>query len=275
MESAKVKLTALSLVALLAAATPANAQNPNRELDELAEAYFEETLPLSPISATSIGDSRYNHLYVASFAQSTVDRFRALNEKYSARLAAFPREGLDAEHRITYDLLAHSLADAIQSSRFPNHLQPLNQFYNFTASFAQLGAGTGLHPFKTVKDYDDFLSRMRGFEQAVDTAIANMRRGMAQNIVQPRVLMERVLPQLSAHIVANVDSSVFYRPITNMPAGFSAADRARLTTAYTNEIRTRLVPAFTQLRDFVRDEYLPASRTTFGLGALPNGAAWY
>jgi uncharacterized protein (DUF885 family) len=266
---------ALTLLVLLFTATTATAQDPNRQLDELAEAYFEETLPLNPITATSIGDSRYNHLYVASFAQSTVDRFRALNEKYSAQLAAFPRAGLDAEHRITFDLLSHALADAIQSARFPNHLQPLNQFYNFTASFAQLGAGTGLHPFKTVKDYDDFLSRMRGFEQAVDTAIANMRRGMAQGVVQPRVLMERVLPQLSAHIVANVDSSVFYRPVVNMPASFSAADRARLTTAYTNEIRTGLVPAFTKLRDFVRDEYLPASRSTFGYNALPNGREWY
>jgi uncharacterized protein (DUF885 family) len=270
-----MKPIVLSLLVLLTAAATANAQDSNRQLDSLAEAYFEETLPLSPISATSIGDSRYNHLYVASFAQSTADRLRALNEKYSGRLAAFPRAGLDAEHRITYDLLTHSLNDALQSLRFPNHLQPLNQFYNFTASFAQLGAGTGLHPFKTVKDYDDFLSRMRGFEQAVDTAIANMRRGMAAGVVQPRILMERVLPQLSAHIVVNVDSSVFYRPVMNMPATFSAADRARLTTAYANEIRNGLVPAFTRLRDFVRNEYMPAARTTFGLGALPDGHAWY
>jgi uncharacterized protein (DUF885 family) len=270
-----MKPVRLLLLGVLTAANTAYGQDPNRQLDELAEAYFEETLQLNTTTATSIGDDRYNHLYIASFAQSTVDQNRALAEKYSARLAEFPRDGLDAEHRITYDLLAHTYADALQSLRFPNHLQPLNQFYNFTASFAQMGAGTGLHPFKTVKDYDDFLSRMRGFEQAVDTAIANMRRGVAQGIVQPRVLMERVVPQLSAHIVANVDSSIFYRPVVNMPASFAAADRARLTAAYQDAIRTGLVPAITRLRDFVRDEYLPASRTTFGLGALPNGQAWY
>ena len=86
---------ALTLLVLLFTATTATAQDPNRQLDELAEAYFEEAQPLNPIGATSIGDNRYNHLYVASFAQSTVDRYRALNEKYSARLAAFPRADLE------------------------------------------------------------------------------------------------------------------------------------------------------------------------------------
>ena len=92
---------------------------------------------------------------------------------------------------------------------------PLNQFFNFTAGFVQMGAGTGLHPFRTVKDYDDFLGRIRGFEQAIDVTIANMREGMATGIVQPRVLMERVLPQLSAHVVDDPAQSLFYGPVTS------------------------------------------------------------
>jgi uncharacterized protein (DUF885 family) len=93
--------------------------------------------------------------------------------------------------------------------------------------------------------------------------------------VQPRVLMERVLPQLSAHVVDDVTQSLFWGPITSMPAEFSPADRERLTAAYTAAIRDRLVPAFRELHDFIRDEYMPATRSTVGLGGLPDGRAWY
>jgi uncharacterized protein (DUF885 family) len=60
-----------------------------------------------------------------------------------------------------------------------------------------------------------------------------------------------------------------------MPASFGAEDRARLTAEYTAAIRDRVVPAFRRLHAFVRDEYMPATRTTVGLSALPDGRAWY
>jgi uncharacterized protein (DUF885 family) len=291
--SAVTKHITLAAACLLAAActasnpgtAPAPAPSPsapttqaagaNQQLDQLAEAFFEATLPLSPTSATSIGDNRYNHLYTAGFDPAIRERYRALRSEYEGRLQAIDRNALDAEHQITYDIFRRSLEDARMGERFPGHLAPLNQFFNFTAGFVQMGTGTGLHPFRTVKDYEDFLGRIRGFEQVIDAAIANMREGMRTGIVQPRVLMERVLPQLSAHVVDDPTQSLFYGPITNMPASFSPAERERLTAEYTAAIRQRVVPTFRRLHDFVRDEYMPATRTTVGLSALPDGRAWY
>lgn len=249
--------------------------NPNQQLDSLAEAYFEAGLELSPVQATSLGDNRYNHLYTAGFSPDIRARYRELRSEYEARLQGVDRNALDAEHQLTYDVFRLNLENARQGERFPSHLVPLNQFFNFTASFAQMGAGTGLHPFRTVDDYEDFLGRIRGFEQVIDVAIANMREGMATGVVQPRVLMERVLPQLSAHVVDDPTQSLFYGPITSLPESFSAADRARLTAEYTAAIRDRIVPSFRRLHDFVRDEYMPRARTTVGLSALPDGRAWY
>jgi uncharacterized protein (DUF885 family) len=246
-----------------------------QELDQLAEAYFEATLPLSPTSATFIGDARYNDRYTAGFVPETRAAFRALGADYEARLRAIDRAALDEEHQLTYDVFRWNLENVREAEQFPSHLMPLNQFFNFTASFAQMGSGTGLHPFKTVKDYEDFLSRIGDFERVVDASIANMREGIATGVVQPRILMERVLPQLSAHVVADPAQSLFWGPITSMPSTFSAADRERLTAAYTQAIRERIVPTFRRLHDFVRDEYLPRTRTTVGLSALPNGRAWY
>jgi uncharacterized protein (DUF885 family) len=258
-----------------AGSAPVSQADANQQLDRLAEAYFDAFLPLNPTAATSVGEARYNHLYTAGFVPETRTRMRALTEDFEGRLRAIDANALDEEHRLTYDVFRWNLENARLGEQFPAHLVPLNQFFNFTASFVQMGAGTGLHPFKTVRDYEDFLSRMQGFEQVVGAAIANMREGMAAGVVQPRVLMERTLPQLSAHVVDDPTQSLFWGPVRDMPQTIPAADRERLSAAYTRAIRERIVPTFRRLHDFVRDEYLPRTRATAGLSALPNGRAWY
>lgn len=254
---------------------PSVAANANQRLDQLAEAYFEAGIALSPTAATSIGDNRYNHLYTAGFSPDIRARESALVAEYLPRLRAIDRAALDEEHQLTYDVFRWDLEGSQRSDQFPGHLVPLNQFFNFTAGFVGMGAGTGLHPFRTVKDYEDFLSRMQGFQKVVDDAIANMREGVATGVVQPRVLMERVLPQLSAHVVDDPTSSLFWGPITNLPAEFTPAERQRLTAQYDQAIRQVIVPTFRKLHDFVRDEYMPRTRSTVGLSAQPNGRAWY
>jgi uncharacterized protein (DUF885 family) len=109
----------------------------------------------------------------------------------------------------------------------------------------------------------------------MDQAITNMREGIAKGIVQPRPVMEKVLPQLDAMIVDDPTQSEYYGPIRNLPAGFPAADRERLTAAYTAAIRDKLVPAYRRLRSFIHDEYLPRTRTSVAWTALPDGEAWY
>lgn len=276
--------TVLSILLLTACATQPDAIQPstvsqpadaNRAFDKLAEDYYEEFLALNPVAATSIGDNRYNDRYNVGFSDEQRAAFLALAQKYSAALRAMNQDALDASHRLSFSILQRNLANAIEGQRYPSHLIPLDQFRNFTAQFAQMGSGTGLHPFKTVKDYDDFLGRIRGFESAVDVAIGNMRRGMAAGLVAPRALMEKALPQIAAHVVSDPKKSLFFGPITRMPASISAADRERLTAAYEAAIRDRLVPAYKRLHDFVRDEYMPGTRLTSGLSALPNGTQWY
>ncbi|HEV2147534.1 MAG TPA: DUF885 domain-containing protein [Longimicrobiaceae bacterium] len=253
----------------------AAAEDASRRLDALAEAYYEEVLRLNPTAATSIGDDRYNHLYTASFSEENRAKAQELDTRYLAELRRIDRAALGEEQRLTYDVFLRNLESSIAGRRFPSHLAPVNQFTSFASSFAQLGSGSGIHPFRTPKDYDDFLSRMRGFEEAVDAAIGNMRQGIRAGVVQPRVLVERMLPQLAAHVVDDVWSSIFYQPVKNMPAEFAPEERARLTAAYEAAIRDRVVPAYRKLHDFVRDEYLPAARTSAGLSALPEGRAWY
>ena len=280
-------LLAISLCALLGAcagtdrATPPAAQTlaaaPSRaaQLDGLYDEWFEASLKLNPLQATQIGDARYNDQLPNMLAPQWRDAMRQMNADYLARARAIGNAGLTGQDLLSYELFVRDLAQELEANDYPRHLAPLNQFYSFASQFAVLGSGTTAQPFKTVADYDHWLKRARVIPEVFDQGIANMREGIAAGITQPRVLMEKVLPQLDAQIVEDVEKSTYWGPIRNFPADFGAAERERLTREYRALIAGELVPAYRRLRDFVASEYLPAARTSVGLGALPNGAAWY
>jgi uncharacterized protein (DUF885 family) len=239
------------------------------------EQYFEDELALSPVLATSIGDRRYDDRYAVAIGEPHRELRRAHYLRYLGALARLDRGRLDASDRLHYDVLERSLALRSEGLAFDSHLQPVTQFDGALAEFPLLGSGRGLHPFRTVADYDNFLRRIDGFQAWVDAAIANMRRGMALGVVQPRVVMQRALPQLDAMIVEDPARSPFHEPLRLLPEHFSAAERARLSADYAQAIIGRIVPTYRKLRDFIRDEYLPKTRSGAAFSELPNGQAWY
>jgi uncharacterized protein (DUF885 family) len=264
-------LLALSLLALVPAAQADRAA----DLGKLYAGFWEENLRLNPLTATAAGDPRYNGELPNFLSEEYREQTRAFHQEYLDRARAIGSEGLTGQDRLSYDIFTLNRESALEETKYPDHLLPVNQFYNFANSFAQLGSGTGTQPFKTVKDYDDWIRRAARMPVIFEQAIVNMREGMKAGYVQPRVLMEKVLPQLDANISDEVEKSIYWGPVASMPAEFSAADRERLTTAFRNLIGTQLNAAYRKLRAFIADEYLPKSRDTFGMGALPDGAAWY
>ncbi len=256
-------------------AARAEAADAATALAELFDEYFERGLELNPIRATAIGDYRYNDRLANSIGPEYRAADRKLDEEFLARLLKIDREQLSRQDQLSYDMFRLDREMDIEGWQYPGYLQPLNQFRSFTAFFVQLGSGTSLHPFKTVKDYDDWLSRIDHFVVYADQAVSNMREGMAQGVVRPLILMEKVLPQLESQIVERAEDSGFFAPIQNMPEDFSAEDRERLTAAYKDAIENKIVPAYERLRNFIGDDYMDAARPTVGLYDLPRGNEWY
>ena len=188
---------------------------------------------------------------------------------------AIGSDGLQGQDLLSYEIFVRELELEIEAERFPDWMQPLNQFYNVTGLLAQLGSGTSAQPFQTVADYDAWLKRASQVPTLMASMQANMREGMAAGVVQPKVLMLKVVPQLDALIKDAPEETLFWRPIAEMPADFSAEDKARLTESFRGLIADQLMPAYRDLRRFVNEEYLPASRDTVSLAALPDGEAWY
>jgi uncharacterized protein (DUF885 family) len=144
-----------------------------------------------------------------------------------------------------------------------------------TLTIPQIASGKSYQPFKTAKDYDDFLERIDAFAIWVDTAIVNMKKGLVTGHNFPRILMERVLPQAKDMMVTDVKESIFWDPIEEMPEAISAADKERLTKAYQEAIEQKIVPSYTKLHDFLRLEYIPKTRTSAGISEIPDGSEYY
>src|SRR5688572_2002566 len=263
--------------AVLAQDAPAAAAEMTKaqQLDKLYAEYWEEVLVLNPITGTFIGDPRYNDQLPNFLSAETRAKGEAFDKKWLQRIEAIGPEGLEGQARLSYDIFVRERKLSLEGNRFPGWMQPVEQFNNFAGFAAQLGSGTSAQPFATVKDYDNWLKRGSLMVPIFDQAIANMREGIAKGVVQPRPLMVKVIPQFDALIKDKAEDTLFWGPIAKFPESFSAADKARLTAAYKKQIEGEIMPAYKRLRDFIANEYLPKTRDTVSLSALPDGKAWY
>ena len=246
-----------------------------RRLEALYAEYWEELLELNPLQATFQGDPRYNDRLPNFLSEDYRDRSDAFTREWLEKIEAVGPEGLQGQALLSYEIFVRDARNSLEGTQFPGWMQPLNQFYNFASTAVQLGSGTSAQPFKTADDYDDWRKRASQLPVVFDQAIANMRIGMREGVVQPTALMEKVLPQLDAIIKESAEDTLFWMPVKNMPDDIPAAERERITAEYRAMIEGELMPAYRELRAFVADEYMPATRDSSGMAALPNGEAWY
>lgn len=258
-----------------AAVTSAADAAAKKQLDALFERYFEDSLRMSPLMATFIGDHRYDDQLPNSIGPDYIAAAREMNQRYLADVRAIDPAKLTPADRISHEMFVYEREREVRGERFPQELLPINQIGGLLTLMPALGSGTNAQPFKTVQDYENWLKRLDGLVVWMDQAIVNMREGAAKGVVQPRPLMEKVLAQLESMVVVSAQDSPYYAPVKQFPAGISAAERERLTAAYVAQIETKLVPAYQRLRDFMRDEYLPKTRNSVAWTALPDGQAWY
>jgi uncharacterized protein (DUF885 family) len=129
------------------------AEDPTEFLNKLFDEHFERSLELSPIGATSIGDDRYDDQYANSIGPVHREASRALDEEFLQRILTVDRDGLSQQDKLSYDIFKLKRETSLAGKQFPRHLAPMNQFRSATSSFVNLGSGTGIHPFKTVKNY--------------------------------------------------------------------------------------------------------------------------
>jgi uncharacterized protein (DUF885 family) len=265
----------ISLISFFSCQKEKNAGQKNLQLDKIIADYYEDQLKLSPLSATFNGDNRYNDLLNIDFTDSHRALVKSTLEKYQKSIQEIDRESLNTNDQLTYDLIERDVKLGMEGLSFPENLIPLNQFYGFHLTFAQLGSGSVIQPFVTVKDYDNWSKRMVKGAAYLDSSIVYFRKGLAAGHVLPKALIVKIIPQLDAFNVKDVKESTFYGPIKNFPKSFSEADKKRFTESYVYNIQQIILPAYSRLSTFIKEEYLPKGRLTSGISDIPNGKAYY
>ena len=246
-------------------------------IEKYFDDYYQQYLILFPLEATSIGDNRYNNLMPAKISPDFIAKEKSLYQNTLKSLALVDSKQLEPTHQLAKEILEYELTMRLEGLALKSERIPASQFDGLHLSFAQMGSGTGSHPFKSVKDYDDWLQRMEAFSVWARVAKEQYQRGVDDGYVLPRVLVSKMVPQMldEGIVGSNVEKSIFYQPIVNMPKSFSEADRKRLTEAYRTTIAQTVAPAYRSLATYLRDEYLPECRDTSGIGTLKGGREEY
>jgi uncharacterized protein (DUF885 family) len=265
--------------ALLLICTFQVAQAGDAAFRKLLEDYWADYLRLNPAVALSVGDFSREEQFDESLTDAWRARMLAMASRYSNELGRFESARLSSDERVSYDMLRYRL----DSDRgfYGSHsfeiarLLPLDQFQGLQVGYAVEAAGSGTFPYKTVVDYDKGLLRADGFAHWVDRAIARLREGVGKGIVLPKLIVERMLPQLRVHLGKPSEQTQFWQPIAAMPAEFPAADKDRLSSAYRTKIAEVIQPAYQRLYDYLSKQYAPHARASAGLGALPGGKDLY
>lgn len=255
----------------------ANCKSDKKEQDfgAIAKAYFDDKNALDPLAATQNGQSEYNDKLVFEMTDSHRKKFRAVCDKYEKELAAIDVASLTDEEKNSYEIIKWEISVGKDLLKYDTNLMPIQQFWGTNLTLGQFAGGTSAQPFKTEKDYRNFLKRMDLYAVWMDSAMVYMKKGIDKGVVLPKSLTVKVIPQFESMVTPNVEDNIFYSSIKLFPKDFTDEQKESLKKDYTTVIKEKLEPQFKKMTAFLKNEYLPASRSTSGIGNIPNGNEIY
>ena len=251
-------------------AAPTTTSPTGRALHALFDEEWERDLAESPVWASSIGDRRYDRKWDDPSLAAQAKR-EAHDRELLAKVTRLNRAELSPTDALSYDLFRYKVQTAVDGQPFQLNLFPLNQ----RGGIQTADEIADELPFTNVKAFADWNTRLATFPQYMDATIDVLTEGIRTHMVHPRQIMQRVVAQIDAQIVTDPAKSPFFAPYKKMDAAIPAADKERLTNDAKRLVMSSVVPAFTKLRAFFIDTYLPASSDGVGAWRLPNGAALY
>ena len=265
-----MKFQRLLLAVILLSLAPSLRADPAGDFAGLLDEVWQWRLATYPTFASELGDKRYNDRW-EDLSLDAIDRRQAERREFLRRLYAIDRTALDEAGKFDYELFRRDLQNNVDEAGFKGYLMP----FDHRGGVQNLDITTQSLTFTTVKDYDDWLSRLAKLDAYVAQTIDLAERGRKAGYTAPKVLMERIPGQIAAQLVDDARDSPFYAPFESMPDSIPAAQQERLRSAAREAISNKVVPAYRKLSKYFADTYLPACRDSIGLSVLPDGGAWY
>jgi len=239
-------------------------------LHKLFAVEWDYTMEQSPTWASSLGDRRWNDRW-PDVSLAAIERRHAHSQDVLKRLAQIDRAKLPPADQLNHDLFRKEYESDIEAHPFGWHLIVLNQRGGIQT---ENELADSLR-FETVKDYEDWIARLKGFPTYLDQTMALMREGIRRKVLLPKITMQRVPAQIEKQIVAKPEDSAFYKPFSKFPSAFKDTDKARLSKEAQAAIAEGVVPSYRKFKAFFDQEYLPACFDQVGAWQLPRGEELY
>jgi uncharacterized protein (DUF885 family) len=266
-----ILLVAVPLVPLFAQAGGQSLENRRAELNRLLAEEWEYTLRTQPELATHVGDDRYNDR-LSDFSEKAIADDIAHARQSLKRFEAIDVTGFPEQEKLNRALMLRNLRDTVESAPFKDWEMPATQFEGVHLGCASLEQDT---PFRNVKDYQDYLSRLRQIPRLLEQAMGHMRDGLRGRLMPPQYLLEKVSGQAQEIADYPLDRSPFTEPLRKFPDSISEAERKSLREGIEGTVRDAVAPAYAKFARFVREDYAPNGRLDPGVWALPDGDARY
>jgi len=240
-------------------------------LHRLLAAEWEWGLERNPVGASLLGDRRWNDRW-GDLSLEAIEQNDRHRRAVLERLKAIDRSQLSPRDQLNLDLFRKDVENDLEDHRLHAYLIPFNSQREGIQTSAQVADAL---PFVALKDFEDWVARLRAFPVCLDQTMEVLREGVREKMTLARVVLQRVPGQLDQQIVRDPRESDFYKPFRSFPAAVSRADQERLSKAAADSIAQGIVPAFARYKEFYVKEYLPACYDQPGIWQAPNGEALY
>jgi uncharacterized protein (DUF885 family) len=241
-----------------------------KALHDLFDREWEYAMEQSPTRASSLGDRRWNDRW-PDVSLEAIKKRHEHGLEVLVQLAKLDRAQLSAADQLNYDLFKKDYESNIEEYKFHWYLIPLNQRGGIQS---ENELADSLR-FETIKDYEDWIARLRSFPVYLNQTIALMRQGVKEKMLLPNVIMQRIPAQIDKQIVTDPQQSLFYKPFKKFPKSMPPAEQERLTRSALQTIAAEIIPSYKRFKQFFVEEYLPATYDQVGIWQLPQGEAMY
>jgi len=243
----------------------------NKKFIKYLESDWEETLINNPLFASYTGDKRFND----KLNPITIDQFnkdRNLDLESLIKLNAINPDILSEDNKLNYNLKKFDIESDLNLSQFPIYYLRLNQRGGIQ-SFYETGNRL---VYQSKKDYYDWLSRLEQFSENILTFLDINKQGLKNGHTQPKLVTRGVVTQIDAIINSDIESNPYLKVFLEADENLlTPTEKEDLINKAKTLINNKINPAYEELNNFLKDDYLVNSRDSIGIKDIPDGKRYY
>ena len=243
----------------------------NKKFLDFLENDWNKTLDENPLFASYVGDKRLNDKInpntIEQFDKEKQSSIESLNDLQTINVS-----NLSDDNVLNYKLYEFGVRRNIEIANFPTYFLRINQRGGIQ-SFYETGNRL---VYTSSQDYYDWYSRLEQFSNNIKTFLEINKVGLTKGITQPKIITQGVVLQIDTIINSNIDSNPYMKVFLEADENLiSSSEKTTLINRAKELITNKIIPAYVDLNDFLKKEYLPNSRDSIGISDVPGGKEYY